>query len=369
LCLVFLAVLGVAVARWLDPLATVNLLLLCSFGILLVRGAYFQPEPLYYMFFLCAGVMACRLLRGGTWRHYAVLGVAGALAFLAKPSVLPFVLTFAVAFAVRVVLTLVRRSGDWPLAKNLGGVALAAGIFAVMIFPLGRYSAEVYGRPFFSYTKYWMWMDDFKTEAFPFSASHADRESLAKLTPEETPSLAWYLKRHSAQDAVKREAGCTGEVIWRFFFPEPKQAWRGFFWRMGQKKWQQPLTHRGVYVIGLAALCAGLAWPLRKVVLARVGETGNLVCVGFVLVTVAFYTALYGWYYPIGHGDRFMGSLWMPAVFLLCWLAFSLRRLSARKVADAAYLVVHALVLVMLLVQVANVFWRFSIGWYLETRN
>ncbi len=40
-CLVFLCGLGIGVTRWLDPLATVNLLLLASLGIFLIRGTYF----------------------------------------------------------------------------------------------------------------------------------------------------------------------------------------------------------------------------------------------------------------------------------------------------------------------------------------
>ena len=63
LSIVFLCALGISVARWLDPLAIANLLLLISLGILLVRAAYFQPEPLYYILFFLAGLLAWKILR------------------------------------------------------------------------------------------------------------------------------------------------------------------------------------------------------------------------------------------------------------------------------------------------------------------
>ena len=82
LCVAFLCGLGIAVARWLDPLATANLLLLSSLGILVVRGTYFQPEPLYYILFFLAVVLGWRILRGACFlavclfRHRLRVGVS-----------------------------------------------------------------------------------------------------------------------------------------------------------------------------------------------------------------------------------------------------------------------------------------------------
>jgi hypothetical protein len=64
-----------------------------------------------------------------------------------------------------------------------------------------------------------------------------------------------------------------------------------------------------------------------------------------------------------------MGSLWIPCVFVLVWAASVLRRRADSGLGDAAYLMTHAVVLLSLLVQAAGMFWRFSAGIFLVTRN
>ena len=182
-CMVFLAALGVGVARWLDPLATANLLLLASLGILLVRGTYFQPEPFYYVFFFLAGLLAVRVLRQANAWHFAALGVAGGLAFLAKPSFEPFLLAFCATFAFRLGLSLFFDQKNWRPLKNSLLLAAGLGLMALIVLPLGRYSREAYGKAFFGYPKFWMWMDDFRTEAYPFAATNWSRAHLEKLCP------------------------------------------------------------------------------------------------------------------------------------------------------------------------------------------
>lgn len=367
---VFLCLAGAAAARWLDPLATLNFLLLCSLGIFVVRGTYFQPEPSYYLLLFLSGFLAWRILRGGGAAACLGFGAACGFAFLAKPSLVPFLLCFAAGFAVRVGLAL-RRGERFPWS-TLGGLAGAAAIFALIVLPLGRYSADVFGKPFFSYTKYWMWTDDFQAEAYPFQVAHSTRASLEALKPEDAPSPANYFKRHSAADAFRRLTHGAGEVTKRFFFPEPWLDGDAFFWRdlsSAKKRWQQPIAHRGIYLLALVILCGALAWPVRRELRARLVETDAVAIMVFLLCAVWLYTCLYGWYLPVGRGDRFMGSLWVPAVFLAIWAAFSLRRQTAGWRGDTAYLAVHGAILLSLALQVAGMFWRFSQGVYLVTKN
>ncbi len=84
----FLAALGIVAARFLDPLALANLLMLCSLGILLVRGTYFQPEPLYYITFFIAAVCSWRILRAPKipiWLYPVFEGSASDLRFFPSP--------------------------------------------------------------------------------------------------------------------------------------------------------------------------------------------------------------------------------------------------------------------------------------------
>ena len=259
LCVIFLAGFGLVVARWLDPLATANLLLLSSLGILLVRGTYFQPEPLYYILFFLAIVLAWRILQRGPLWLYTVFGLVCGLAFLAKPSLLPFLMVFCLAFCLRALLALRRGDTEWRVPRNLTGMVFAFAILALMLLPLALFTEKHFGSPLFNYTKYWMWMDDFMTEAWPFQDKYPGRVQLEQLPEEEKPSPTLYFKRHGLDDALKRLGSGTWEVFSRFFFPEAKLRWSGFFWRSPEKKWEQPLAHRGIYLILLGGLCALLA--------------------------------------------------------------------------------------------------------------
>ena len=368
-CVIFLAGFGLVVARWLDPLATANLLLLSSLGVLLVRGTYFQPEPLYYILFFLAIVLAWRILQGGPLWLYTVFGLVCGLAFLAKPSLLPFLIVFCLAFCLRAFLALRRGDTEWRVPRNLTGMVLAFAILALMVLPLALFTEKHFGSPLFNYTKYWMWMDDFMTEAWPFQDKYPGRVQLEQLPEEEKPSPALYFKKHGLDDALKRLGSGTWEVFSRFFFPEAKLRWSGFFWRSPEKKWEQPLAHRGIYLILLGGLCALLAVASGSAFRQLLARPGNIVGLCFAAALGISYLLLYGWYWPIGRGDRFMGSLWIPFVFGLTWLAFQLRQRAESRFADIVYLTVHGVILISLAWQVIGILWRFSAGIYLVTRN
>jgi hypothetical protein len=300
---------------------------------------------------------------------WAVFGVVCGLAYLSKPSLQPLLMVFGAAFVFRALLAW--RGSGWSVAGNVGGLVLALGILGVMLVPLAMFSASHFGKPLFNYTKYWMWMDDFETEAWPWQDKYPGGVQLKTLPPEETPSLGWYFQRHGTGDFVRRLAGGMQGVTVRFFFPEERVKGGAFFWRKdgGKKGWQQPLAHRGVYVIVLAGLATGLAVAARKSLGGVLRSPDAWVRAAFVAMVAGIYIGLYGWYWPIGKGDRFMGSLWVPCVFLLVWLAWSLReRLGSRR-GNWVYAGVQAAVLVSVLLQTVGMFWKFQQGIYLVTKN
>jgi hypothetical protein len=55
----------------------------------------------------------------------------------------------------------------------------------------------------------------------------------------------------------------------------------------------------------------------------------------FVVGAVVGYSLAYGWYTPIGRGDRFMLSLYAPLVISLVWGAESALRRARRRQASA----------------------------------
>jgi len=394
----FLCVLGIAVSRWLDPLATTNLLLLCSLGILLVRGTYFQPEPLFYVLFFCCTIMAWEILAGATWKIYPLFGITCGFAFLAKPSLLPFLAAFVFAVGVKILATLLMKSppvrdgsvdrkngrsseqkpvpvprrtrlaGILPDPSQIAGTLFALLAFAIIIAPLGFYSQEHFGKPFFNYPQYWMWMDDFKSEAWPWQDKHPGRAQLEAIPPGEWPSLTWYLHRHTPAEAVKRLTDGTTRVFTKFFFPESKRPASSLLWRdpSPKKSWEQPLVHRGIYWIALTVLCTSLVLLAGKS-LPPITPT-HISLAAFLLICFLGYASLYGWYWPIGRGDRFMGSLWIPTVFLLIVASAYLRPLGGRS-ADRLYLSAHSAILASLLLQATSLLYLFVQGGSLLTRN
>ncbi len=398
LVIAFLCVLGITVRRWLGPLATTNLLLLCSLGILLIRGTYFQPEPLFYILFFCCTVMAWEILTGATWKIYPLFGITCGFAFLAKPSLLPFLAAFGFAIGVKFLATLIlkkppirdgavpaknhrrvpekpaitpQRSGladILPDTSQITGALLGILAFAAIITPLGLHSQKYFGKPFFNYPQYWMWMDDFKTEAWPWQDKYPGRAQLEAIPPEELPSFTWYFQRNTPAEAVSRLSDGTTQVLTKFFFPETKRPTSAFFWRDStpKKPWEQPLVHRGIYLIILGLLCVALALLTRKS-LPPLTAT-HVAIAAFLLACFFGYAKLYGWYWPIGRGDRFMGSLWIPIVFLLVVTSSYLRPL-AGKISNRLYLTTHFVVLASLLLQAASLIALFLHGGSLLTRN
>lgn len=369
LCLVFLTIGAVIITHRLDVLAAVTWTALSSLGILVVRGTYFQPEPLYYMLSFGAMVLGWLILQKPRGWMYPVFGLVCGLAYLAKPSLAPFLLVFCGALGVRTVWSLWKNDSAWRPLRVLAGVAGALVLVAVMLTPLALLSWDHFGKPLFNYPKYWMWMDDFMTEAWPWQDQYPGRAQLDRLPENDRPSLGSYLERHGVGGLVTRLSAGSREVTARFFFPEGKLPWSAAVWKGGgfRKKWGHPITHRGLYVLALGALVVGLAvWSWREV---RGPLTAPDVpaLAAYVFGLAVLYTLLYGWYHPIGRGDRFMGSLWMPVVFLGVYAAFRLRNL--RPGAATAYLAVHGIIWISLALQVLNAIILFQQGHHLTTRN
>lgn len=363
----FLLGLGALLWRRLDPLALANTLLLSSLGILLVRGTYFQPEPVFYLLFtVCCWLGWLVLGRPRAWL-LVVLGAACAVAFLAKPSLTPFLGAFMVGGGVRGVLLAVQRK--WTVAgwlRVMAGLAGAGFLFILMTLPLARSGAQYFGKPFFSYTHYWMWMDDFHTEAWPWQDAHPGKAQLEMVA--EFPSAATYFRKHTPAEALARLTSGSREVAWRFLFPEPKVPAKHFLFRPRHKKWEQPILHRGIYLLALAALALGLAFANRDKWPEWTGSAAFWARSAYVLSGIVAYVLLVGWYWPIGRGDRFLGALWIPLILLAVIQSRNLGRESGRA-GRAVYFSVHGAIALSLSVQLIALATFFARGMALTTRN
>ncbi|GAB4172502.1 MAG: hypothetical protein Fur0032_11920 [Terrimicrobiaceae bacterium] len=366
----FLVGLGIWLSRKLDPLALANALLLSSLGILVVRGTYFQPEPLYYILFFGCCLAGWKILRGAPAWLYPVFGLLCGLAFLAKPSLSPFLAAFACGAASRFFLGLLP---GFPAPRVTGGKCLAVltalAVFAAILTPLGIFSRDHFGKPFFNYPQVWMWMDDFQTEAWPWQDRHPGRTQLEAIPAHEWPSPATFFQRHSMSHAAQRLLAGSTEVATRFLFPEPKLAAKNALWRSSSKKWEQPIAHRGIGILLLAGLCVALGLLSLPQTLTALRDPGLLAALVFAAATLTAYTLLYGWYFPIGRGDRFMGSLWIPLVTALSLLARHLASQGPAICFRAVYFPAHIFLLGWLLMQTTSTSVFLLQGGSLVTRN
>ena len=136
--------------------------------------------------------------------------------------------------------------------------------------------------------------------------------------------------------------------------------------KAGPDPWRVLLDDRGKYLFALALLLLALwLWSLvakpKAEVAAQRLHPEALTIVGFVAGSILLYLLLYGWYRPVGKGDRFMLSLYAPLAVSLIWAAESIRsridRRGGRRSLTVAYFAVHAIVacaIVARLVQISS---------------
>lgn len=377
----FLIMLGIAGARIFSVPAALNLVLLGGFGMFLPRAVYFQPEPVYYIFFFLTWVACVSALNHNSLWIYGLIGVLSGIAYMAKGSVQPLLAVFIAVSSLRCVWEFfsARRRGFrlggtnlWHWRNHLVGLVFLAAGHLMTIGPRLTDSYEKFGDMFHSYPSYWMWMDDFK-EGYEWMDKHNTRDELTamrKQSLEETLRSHGIEPRQVEQDASpeikKRTADVymlmakdkpsfgnywrthTGEQMWQRLkdgvwnrvseFLWPKQTKRAKK-AEDQKPWKGLLEWRGLYLGWLVVILLGLllslmaAAPKAEHAGHVVFRHGTVTTIVFVLLSFAAYSAAYGFYSPIarGSGDRFMLSLYLPLVFSFIWGAETITRRLRRR--------------------------------------
>ncbi len=366
----FLIILGLICQRVFSLGGTLVVVLLTGFGALLPRSAYFQPEPIYFVFFTATWV-ACMfaLHKNSLWMH-ALIGIFGGIAYLAKGSVQPLLMAYVFVSTLRWIWEqiLLKRhlapwvlrystasraalaDGDVPDAPELQKLAnktsdtlwfrnnhwiaifLMAFCFLMTAGPRLNYSWQSYGSAFHSFPGYWMWFDDFK-DCYKWMGEHNSKAKLEATPKDELPSFTNYAKTHSKEQMVSRLIEGTkakvGELIWPGVTPKSKNP----------KPWKGVLELRGVYIGWLVLVLFGFSVALRFAAPRPANAAQRIhpeaaTHVLFVACVVIGYSLAYGWYTPIGRGDRFMLSLYAPLVLCLVWAGESLVRRAQRRQAS-----------------------------------
>jgi hypothetical protein len=361
-CIIF----GLVASRYLSLGATINLLLLVGFGAMLPRSPYFQPEPLYYIFFLLSWICCLGLLQKNSIWRYCLLGLLAGIAYLAKTSIQPLLLAFIAVSSYRFLFGALpaifrknynRPASEWCWQTHIIGLFFLTAFFLMTVGPRLSFANERFGKPFHSYPSYWMWLDDFES-SYTFMADHPDKSSLRRIPSDEVPSATNYFDEHPPEEATDR----ISEGFWWITknFLDPKRASEK---QAEQQPWRHLLADRGAYLAALLGIVVILGiWHLfhrpRAELAPQKLQPEWSSCALFVFGTTLLYALSYGWYLPVGKGDRFMLSLFAPLVFSLIWAGEALEnRFRARggsRLPILAYHSAHALLSVAILIRLGQ---------------
>ncbi len=327
----FLGLTALFLGRWWSVLGTVNFLVLAGLGAFLPRAVAFQPEPLYFVLFFCAWVLALRMCEKNELGWYSLFGIVCGLAWLTKTSVQPLMAAWFGALGLRFLFAIAPGrlrvvTEQWSGTRHVVGTFMAVATFLVIISPRLAHAQERWGRPFFAYPNVWMWMNDFDTEGYAWMGAHPDRASLDAVPKADMPSFQRYTATHTPEEMRTRLEAGVRETVLDFALPATSGPKGG----TAERPWRHLLERRGLLLAGagLVALvgAAAASFGRRKAHDPSAGppDRGPTWAVpfcrwSFVLAVVTASALAYGWYHPVGRGDRFMLSLYAPLAFTLLW--------------------------------------------------
>jgi hypothetical protein len=309
-----LLLLGLYLRRQLHWSAAWLCVLLVGWGAFLPRSVYFQPEPLSYVWFLVAWLLAIQLTKCNTLWLQASFGLACGLAYISQASTALLLGAFFFGGTYRWLTGWLRcgKMTRWCGRQQFIGWFLVGLCFLAVAGPTMVYKAQRFGSPWHHYEYSWMWLEDFPQNGSVWTQQH---QTAAQL--EQAPGPASYLQAHPAPQWVYRLADGTQEVVGQFLAPAAE-------FTKPQAGWRRLLDLRGVYLLWLAAavgMLGGLSlWRQRKSLEIRpllACDAGLPVLLSTGLFVA--YALLYGWYAEVEKGERYLLMLYGPLVVSMIW--------------------------------------------------
>ena len=273
--------------------------------VFIYKASFVQVELLYYGLLLVSWVLLCRVILRPSIAWAAAAGATLGLTFLAKASGAATLSAFLAASVVHLVLIIRPRrvTGENP-ADGTGGrgtdvllsTVVVVFVSAAIAYPYLNHNRTRFGRYFYNVNStFFMWCDSWsEAKAFADTYQISDRYP-TDAPPERIPSPGNYWRRHSTQQIAQR-------------------AWNGLC-ALGHLAWHGPYAK---YLLVVVVFCGAIGLKhyrqLRSIPLE--GWIAALFCAMF----FGGYLASYAWYAQIAYGDRFLISLFLPALFGAFWL-------------------------------------------------
>jgi len=229
---------------------------------------------------------------------------------------------------------------SWSLARHFAGSCGALVLAAVIVAPNALYKLRVHDDAFFSPTKYWMWCDDWDTEAYLLHQRIWTAKSRAEFAPGELPTMANYLRKRGWEHALSRLASGVGETAENLVLPGRRLVPALFiFSQKGNKErgepprvWRFVLPARGLYLVVLGSLTAFLFVDrFRHEGLPLYRTAAGFAACAYIVAMVLVFVLAFGWYAVIGRGERFSLTLYVPLLASLTFAGWLIARSSQRR--------------------------------------
>lgn len=329
LSIAVLAVVYLLFRRWFPLHHTINVLLVTAFGVYALKAPYVAAELLFYLLLFICFLLALRMLDKPSLRTAFALGAMLAIAHYTKASAPVAVAVFLFCYGLRIAFPALVGEGDvipaaspepsngacdsapqtsaasagngeakparlFLIRAGYGAIVLAT--FLAILSPYLLKSKERYGHYFYNVNStIYMWCDS-APEWKAFSLKYDDRHRFPSDAGEELPTARRYLAMHTPGQIVGRIARGFGRITTEVF----------------HSFWYTP------FLLLYAAAGLYAAIHSRRLVAADFRRFRLLAL--FCLLFLGSYFGLYCWWAVLARSQRFVLSLYFPALFILSYV-------------------------------------------------
>ncbi|HEX7604091.1 MAG TPA: hypothetical protein VF316_20880 [Polyangiaceae bacterium] len=276
----------------LPRLEATALSVLVVFFVFAFRAAYVQVENLSYVSLFLLFLLFVRFYQRPTLSLAALVGVALAVAWLIKGTALLGFQILALSVLVREAYLLVREGKPFERLRPPALLAVSFGTFFGCVFPYAKNSKEHFGSYLYNASStYVVWCDSWE-DWLELDRRAGPHEKLHLLPPDQVPSMGNYVRSHGVGQILWREVRGLGEVLGNCLVSH------GY----------------ALFVLLFAGFAIGVCVKhadLRRGLFPRDARSA----VWFVVAYVLIHVLAYGFYGPIGAGNRFILGIFLPTMY------------------------------------------------------